>query len=1301
MKRKIALLLALAMILSLIPANLFAQQNVTPIRRTPTTDATEAAGSFIYTIRVPAQSLQNALLNNSTAHDARWGVVLRASLEGASADYIRFPVHSGFTVDYHVDNPAVRATDNPFWPLTLDGSSVSGVFSPIGAPLSNMAAPVWAERGFSGRFYRDNLNRQQGDIALLVNMEHAAWLEALAPEPDNAYIPHLRNLLDRMSEFVAWEALGRARFAEVEALIPDAVAAADAYIAGRPDAGLQADWHAARQNLINAMTRLQTHLNARPAQILAANGVVANATAPNFVLPATHANHLPATEALFAAYNATMQNIIDAHQDVLDAMNMPAATAPVGVHPLFGSFPWTPSAFNPPAGAALEVAWSAAINTLVTVTMPALGDSAGTAGSEIADALVLFNTGGAQRNAAQLALNGLAPPPTITDLPLISSWNRIPAGGVGGYIDIQVPIQRVRHADAELVLRVGGTVVARGRLLDPLAAGVTVIGGEIRPFEDEVSLDRIIIRENQPGALTDHLLVQENRNAFAVRFVAPPGYTWERREGATFAPAATAPQNRTWFDNTRNEGRVRQLHRNFLPEGPQGFLYTDPGPFPSAPFITSPHNVVRWHCTVDGIITRPDGRQELLVIFDGLARNPQWAAEGLAELHFENLRLAAGPNAPAEQDPVEIDVLVGIVCAYTYGGWYWGHNNPDAANVPGTPPPAPPTGPIATPAPGGTWVRPPVPTPAPGQAPDVPVHPACFHFGNPGRFPISQAEITRTTVPAGETGLALGWNARPGGSVYGTWSVRGSRNGVPVARRLTAGLSLDVYTGSGWATTVRSGSLDGAYARNGVNRSQRTLELRVIENVPRALAMGTRTPVTFTFPEGIEVVGVSYYVTQGSLATRGSQVTRNTTQNPISTTQFLAPNVVQITDTLAPSNSTRQLRVRFDIAVRAGFAGMHDVEDIYVEVSGSGVNLLPTEDNTVAVLGVFDPITVTFPDPIQVDTVGLVHNLTERTPIGDIVIQETAPGRLQVGQEIEIFVARSYLHRPHDITMIPGPLLVDTAESGLNVSAMRAFTDNRNGIEVIGVAMTVTAASRAGTDGGTITLSANDIFGRIYPGENYWIVVGGNAVANNHAWTAGRHTQSTTTPVRPVSGIFAEMPYYGTLVERIGFDYAGHRANSIAGRTFSPQTQVEGAPEMIWHRAPGMTFEGGFVGLRAFANIAGVDPETGINWVSTSRVANIEGWDWQGNWVTITMTQGSPWAQITRGTTRGASDILVARVDIAEFSDGRTGPSGTVVPVFQNNRIYVPFRFVFNAFGYSADYDIARDGQVVRVVALP
>jgi hypothetical protein len=476
----------------------------------------------------------------------------------------------------------------------------------------------------------------------------------------------------------------------------------------------------------------------------------------------------------------------------------------------------------------------------------------------------------------------------------------------------------------------------------------------------------------------------------------------------------------------------------------------------------------------------------------------------------------------------------------------------------------------------------------------------------------------------------------------------------------------------------------------------RTAVLRVNESVPNALDLARLRPITFTLPEEVIVTGVEWRYYLGTDAPDWTIVPRPALNNPQhgdnqnvifqeDNVVILRPDLTEHPGTFALRPNTMRLEIRFFVSVPFGYENNVD-SALDVTVTGPGVYHL-TQDgsvNNIDVAEVADPVTIEHVgDKPQVNLVGREQNIYH-TEAGAIVITEVEAGALQIGTRFWVDLVTEF-GIGHNLIISDYTLIVDQG-SGLGFAVRQIPTASG----VTRFEFEVTRESRDGYPG-SVTLDALTLFGHVYQGERYWLIASGPAFAENHAGVLPGVNENTP-------GLHFVHPFSEEIIDLTGT--GENRANSLAGRTFSPATMVEGASEMIWHRAPGMVHEGGFVGLRAFANIAGVDPATGINWVSTSRVASIQGWDWQGNWVTITMTQGSPWAQITRGSTAGASDILITRVDIADFAEGQTGPSGTVVPVFQNNRIYVPFRFVFNAFGYSADFGLERDGQVARVTTL-
>jgi hypothetical protein len=537
---------------------------------------------------------------------------------------------------------------------------------------------------------------------------------------------------------------------------------------------------------------------------------------------------------------------------------------------------------------------------------------------------------------------------------------------------------------------------------------------------------------------------------------------------------------------------------------------------------------------------------------------------------------------------------------------------------------------------------------------------------------------------------------------------------------LRSGYAIGVHAGGPLVDTSLTWTNNNLYqplfniAGNGVFTTGRTATLRIQENVPNALDLARGRDMMFELPEGVIVTGIEWRYYRGSdnlnggthwvtadipEAQRGaafqafrpplnmSQAVNNNTVIFHSDNQvILRPDLTMHPGEWALRNHTIRLEVRFFVSIPFGYE--YNVSDeLEVTVTGIGVNNLDENENTIAIAEVYDPVRISHSgDVVELQLVGR-ENDVYHAYAGAITITETAAARLQLGTRLQVGVVRYYNPGSFDLRISRGQVVVDET-TGARLTVVDVSPPVVAGGQLQEFFTLEVTRESANDTPGAFNIDGLTLFGHVYRGERYFLVVTGPAIAENH-WGV------VSTAVAPFHrGVHLTNPWELEIINLTGAP--GERANSIAGRTFNPATMVEGAPEMIWYRAPGMTFEGGFVGLRAFANVAGAEE---ISWNNANRTAFIAGWDWQGNWVTINMEQGSPTAQITRGTTRGASDLWAASVDIATFSDGRTGPAGTVIPIFRNDRIYVPFRFVFNAFGFSADYDIERDGNLVRVIA--
>jgi hypothetical protein len=498
------------------------------------------------------------------------------------------------------------------------------------------------------------------------------------------------------------------------------------------------------------------------------------------------------------------------------------------------------------------------------------------------------------------------------------------------------------------------------------------------------------------------------------------------------------------------------------------------------------------------------------------------------------------------------------------------------------------------------------------------------------------------------------------------------------------------------ADWVTSG--DYAAAMGGNFTSGRTAILRIEEVVPNSLDVARTRPITFTLPEGVIVTGIEWRYAVENINDRAwTRVARPalTLSQSVNDVRFVDNNTVELRPNLQLHQTggyrtrTVSFDIRFYVSVEAGYAASV-AEELVVNVGGNGVAVLGANGDNETVATIYDPVTIRHEGgAVHVDpTVGRENNIYH-TDAGRLVITETAGGMLQEGTQLQVAVVRHY--------GIGLPLQLSRGDVISSSSDLSLLVVERVDTPAIGNAassvftLQVQQASEEGAPG-TIVIDGLALFGHVYQGEIYYLIVTGAAIAENHLNVAGIGGQVSSAFPNLAVGIFTTPPYFTEIVEFVAREGEGapdRRALSLANTSFDAARTVNGAPELIWVRLAGMQHEAGLVQARAFATAAGVDSDDVI-WNGADGVATISGWDNQGQWVTVILTRDSAIAQIIRGGT------TMQTVDIAEFA-GQSGPAGTLTPVFRNDRIYLPLRFMFNVFGYSADYTIERDGTAAVV----
>ncbi|MCL1843719.1 MAG: copper amine oxidase N-terminal domain-containing protein [Defluviitaleaceae bacterium] len=307
----------------------------------------------------------------------------------------------------------------------------------------------------------------------------------------------------------------------------------------------------------------------------------------------------------------------------------------------------------------------------------------------------------------------------------------------------------------------------------------------------------------------------------------------------------------------------------------------------------------------------------------------------------------------------------------------------------------------------------------------------------------------------------------------------------------------------------------------------RASTLQITELVPGAFDTGIlNSMVDFTFGEGVQVMHTAMRLLNagGAAATAGwlpiptldyvhgwDYVRSLWTNDAIwSATQWGVPYTRNdyvrffVPRNMNP-NQRRTLEVIFWLSVEAGYEWKYGNE-IPVTVGGPAVAALGDASREVVIANVIDPIAIELDgDMLQVET-GRTHNLMERTPIGDLVIQEAdvaAGNRFRVGDIIWVYVVGTNIQRPHTLAFHTAPNAV-IEEGALQLAPAQLLRRTLpNGLTVDGVAFRVVRQSLGGAPS-TIRLTNNELFGEILPGQDYMLVVSGPRVAANEWHVSGR-----------------------------------------------------------------------------------------------------------------------------------------------------------------------------------------------------
>jgi len=498
---------------------------------------------------------------------------------------------------------------------------------------------------------------------------------------------------------------------------------------------------------------------------------------------------------------------------------------------------------------------------------------------------------------------------------------------------------------------------------------------------------------------------------------------------------------------------------------------------------------------------------------------------------------------------------------------------------------------------------------------------------------------------------------------------------------------------------VASGDYDAAFVDTFI--TGRTAILRMEEVVPNSFDVARQRPIEFTVPAGIIISGLEWrYAVEDIDDEDWNQVARpapNAPQTVNNQVQFVNNNTVrimpnlQLHETGGYRTDTATIDIRFYVSVEAGYAA-RVTDELVVNIAGTGVSVLGTTGASEVIATIYDPVTIEhIGGAVNVHPVVGRENNIYHTDAGRIVITETEAGMLQEGTLLQVGIVQHYgIAQGQPLLLSRGHVLPSAAGDLSLLVVERIDPPTIGGQAVTWLTLQVMTESEEDGGPGTVVIDGLTLFGHVYQGEIYYLVVSGPAIAENH-FQMGQVSWAWN-PV--ATGIFITPPYYTEIIEFVAPDGEGapdRRANSLAGVGFDSTRMANGTPEVLFERLPGMAHEGGFIQAREFAYAAGVD-SSNVHWNGATGEAIIAGWDYQGNWLTVIMHRGSTSVTIIRG---GEAAITG---DIATIAPGTADP-GTLAPIFRHNRIYLPARFLFNVFGYSADYNFERVGT--RIVITP
>jgi hypothetical protein len=521
------------------------------------------------------------------------------------------------------------------------------------------------------------------------------------------------------------------------------------------------------------------------------------------------------------------------------------------------------------------------------------------------------------------------------------------------------------------------------------------------------------------------------------------------------------------------------------------------------------------------------------------------------------------------------------------------------------------------------------------------------------------------------------------GGVAGTWGRLDQpyiwRDRLIVARYGQIGLELflhpddsvsDHYLRSGimaWGIDTDSAVRGAVVPRSADPGYHLTARAVLRETVPGSLPATGAHPTTFTFDEGIQVLGARIWTNQAYFSVWDDTDGEVWFGDHRNVDEFLNASIVRNTLTLRPEigdgthrrDRIAQITVEFYLSVQANHEGLFG-PDIEVTVN-SGTIESPFEESLV-IARAWDPVALDTSVVLVDDIEDAAFGLVRAVPINDVTVTEVEAGILEVGTRVWVGVeggiSRGWGAADH----------VSLGARGARVVGCPTLTVSTPRLDSHGVYVEILRGSRY--DGAQIVFYGVEISGRVIPEQSYNVFLWGDAIAANwdgFAWLrADEHVRFTRGTLH---GHFVDEPYATPSFTFEGADIYGAPPVVVPPVTPPPPPRANG-PVTFFQHSSHVLRDGDTVTAPVFMTVPNItNPNYVTSYVSARVVADLAGWPWGNGFSTF----------------EGQTAIFSDGVNTVEFTHGSTTAMVNGVPT------------PITAGGLGADARIIQDRMMVPI----